>query len=65
MTHNVRNLCKCGISIPSSRDRCLAFAEGKDLELMFGDFGQAKTKAWIFINADFFLSGVFAILYFN
>ena len=42
---NDRALCRCGIRIPSARNRCLAFAKDKCLELMFGDVGQARTNA--------------------
>ena len=45
MAHDVRALCRCGISIPSTRNRCPALVEDKYLEPMFGDFGQARTKA--------------------
>ena len=45
ITHNVRALCRCGISIPSARNRCPAFAKDKYLEPMFGDVGQARTNA--------------------
>ena len=39
-------LCvRCGISIPSARNRCPAFDKNKYLESMFGDVGQARTKA--------------------
>jgi len=42
---NDRALCRCGIRIPSARNRCLAFTKDKYLELMFGDVGQAQTNA--------------------
>jgi len=42
---NVRALCRCGIRIPSARNRCPAFDKDKCLEPMFGDVGQARTKA--------------------
>ena len=45
MAYNVRALCRCGISIPSARNRCPAFDKDKCLEPMFGDAGQARTKA--------------------
>ena len=45
IAHNVRALCRCGIRIPSARNRCPAFAKDKYLELMFGDAGQARTNA--------------------
>ena len=45
MTHNVRALCRCGIRIPSARNRCPAFDKDKYLEPMFGDVGQARTNA--------------------
>jgi len=38
-------LCRCGIRIPSARNRCWAFAKDKYLEPMFGDVGQARTNA--------------------
>ena len=40
-----RALCRCGIRIPSARNRCLAFDKDKYLEPMFGDVGQARTNA--------------------
>ena len=46
---NVRALCRCGIRIPSARNRCLAFDKVKYLEPMFGDVGQARTKAAIML----------------
>ena len=42
---NVRALCRCGIRIPSARNRCPAFAKDKCLEPMIGDAGQARTNA--------------------
>ncbi len=42
---NDRALCRCGIRIPSARNRCPAIDKVKYLELMFGDVGQARTKA--------------------
>jgi len=45
MAHNDRALCRCGIRIPSARNRCPAFDKDKYLEPMFGDVGQARTKA--------------------
>ena len=45
MAYNDRALCRCGIRIPSARNRCLAFDKDKYLEPMFGDVGQARTKA--------------------
>ncbi len=44
---NVRALCRCGIRIPSARNRCPAFDKVKYLEPMFGDVGQARTNAGI------------------
>ena len=38
-------LCKCGIRIPSARNRCPAFDKDKYLELIFGDAVQARTNA--------------------
>jgi len=39
-------LCvRCGIRIPSARNRCPAFDKDKYLEPMFGDVDQARTKA--------------------
>jgi len=49
MAHNDRALCRCGISIPSVRNRCPAFDKDKYLEPMFGDAGQARTKAAILL----------------
>ena len=43
-THNDRALCRCGIRIPSARNRCPAFYKDKYLEPMIGDVGQARTK---------------------
>ena len=45
MAGNDRALCRCGIRIPSARNRCLAFDKVKCLEPMFGDVGQARTNA--------------------
>ena len=45
MAANVRALCRCGIRIPSARNRCPAFDKNKCLEPMFGDVGQARTNA--------------------
>ena len=45
VVHNVRALCRPGISIPPARNRCPAFNKDKYLESMFGDVGQARTKA--------------------
>ena len=45
IAHNDRALCRCGIRIPSDRNRCLAFDKDKYLEPMFGDVGQARTNA--------------------
>jgi len=42
---NDRALCRCGIRIPSARNRCLAFDKDKYLELMFGDAFQARRNA--------------------
>ena len=42
---NDRALCRCGIRIPSARNRCPAFDKDKYLKPMFGDVGQARTKA--------------------
>ena len=42
---NDRALCRCGIRIPSARNRCPAFDKDKYLQPMFGDVGQARTKA--------------------
>ena len=47
MSHNDRALCRCGIRIPSALNRRLAFDKDKCLEPMFGDVGQARTKARI------------------
>ena len=43
IVHNVRALCRCGISIPSAPNHCPAFDKDKCLEPMFGDVGQART----------------------
>ena len=45
IAYNVRALCRCGIRIPSARNRCPAFVKDKYLEQMFGDAGQARTNA--------------------
>ena len=45
LAYNVRALCRCGIRIPSARNRCPDFDKVKYLEPMFGDVGQAQTKA--------------------
>ena len=45
LTANDRALCRCGIRIPSARNRCSAFDKDKYLEPMFGDVGQARTNA--------------------
>ena len=45
MTHNDRALCRCGIRIPSARNRCPAFDKDKYLEPMFGEVCQARTNA--------------------
>ena len=45
MAHNDRALCRCGIRIPSARNRCPAFDKDKYLEPMFGNVGQARTNA--------------------
>ena len=42
---NDRALCRCGIRIPSARNRCPVFDKDKCLEPRFGDVGQARTKA--------------------
>jgi len=44
---NDRALCRCGISIPSARNHSSAFDKDKYLKQMFGDVGQARTKARI------------------
>ena len=49
ITANERALCRCGIRIPSARNRSPAFAKDKCLEPMFGDAGQARTNATIFL----------------
>jgi len=38
-------LCRCGITIPSARNRCPAFDKDKYLEPMFGDAGQTRKNA--------------------
>ena len=45
IVHNDRALCRCGIRIPSARNRCPAFDKDKYYEPMFGDVGQARTNA--------------------
>ena len=45
ITANDRALCRCGIRIPSARNRCPVFDKDKYLEPMFGDVGQARTNA--------------------
>ena len=45
IAYNVRALCRCGIRIPSARNRCPAFDKDKCLKPMFGDVGQARTNA--------------------
>ena len=45
MAHNVGALRRCGIRIPSARNRRLAFDKDKCLEPMFGDAFQARTNA--------------------
>ena len=45
MAGNDRALGRCGIRIPSARNRCPAFDKDKYLEPMFGDVGQARTNA--------------------
>ena len=40
-----RALCRCGIRIPSARNRYPAFDKVECLEPMFGDVGQARTNA--------------------
>ena len=42
---NERALCRCGIRIPSARANAWLFDKDKYLEPMFGDVGQARTKA--------------------
>ena len=54
ITYNVRDLCKCGIRIPSTYNHCLAFDEDKYFEPMFGDVGQAGIKAWMCTAAHCF-----------
>ena len=49
MAASVRALCRCGIRIPSARNRCPAFDKDKCLEPMFGDVGQARTNAAMLI----------------
>jgi len=44
--HATTGLCvRCGIRIPSARNRCTAFDKDKYLEPMFGDVGHARKKA--------------------
>jgi len=45
IAYNDRALCRCSIRIPSAGNRCPAFDKDKYLEPMFGDVGQARTKA--------------------
>jgi len=42
---NDRALGRCGIRIPSARNRCPTFDKVKYLKPMFGDVGQARTNA--------------------
>jgi len=49
VTHNDRALCRCGIRIPFTRNRCPVFDKDKCLEPMFGDVGQARTNAAILL----------------
>jgi len=49
LAYNDRALCRCGIRIPSARNRCPAFDKDKCLEPMFGDVGQARTNAAILL----------------
>jgi len=42
---NDRALCRCGIRIPSARNRCPAFDNDKYLKQMIGDVGNARTNA--------------------
>ena len=49
ITANDRALCRCGISIPSARNRRRALDKVKCLEPMFGDVGQARTNAAILL----------------
>ena len=49
MAHNVRALCRCGIRIPSARTNAWLCTKDKCLEPMFGDVGQARTKAAILL----------------
>ena len=46
---NDRALCRCGIRIPSARNRCPAVDIDKCLEPMFGDVGHARTNAAMFL----------------
>ena len=52
LAYNVRVLCRCGIIFPSASNRSLTFDKVKYLKLMFGDIGQARTKARICRIAD-------------
>jgi len=45
VTANDRALCRCGIKIPSARNRSTAIDKDKYLEPMFGDVGRARTNA--------------------
>ena len=45
IVHNDRALCRCGIRIPSTRNRSPAFTNDKYYVPMFGDVGQARTNA--------------------
>jgi len=49
VAYNDRALCRCGIRIPSARNRRLAFDKDKYYEPMFGDVGQARTNAAILL----------------
>jgi len=44
VTYNVRALCRCGIRIPSARNRRLTFDKDKYLKPMFGDVGQELNR---------------------
>ena len=52
ITPNVRNLCRCGVRIPSTPNRCPAFNKDKYLEPMFCDVGQTRINARRCITAD-------------
>ena len=52
MAHNVGALCRCGIRIPSARNRCPAFDKDKYLESMFGDVGSSPNKCRYVVDAD-------------